>query len=256
MTRTDSPTNMAHSVHDRLMAMAKERNRPFNELLQYFAMERFLYRLSKSPAGRHFVLKGALLLTARDNLPFRPTRDIDLMGKTGNSEDNIWWGGTVEDNSFGTHEFLNLCEILGADAYVSINVGSATVYDMIEWIEYMTSDSDVEMANWRRRNGREEPWDIKFVGIGNESWGCGGDMTPEHYADLLRQYSIFAKMYGKEFCRGRRLFGCGPFRGSRRHELARQLSRRPAGGRLDGRIQDHQAGAAAHPGRNLHHGFA
>ena len=69
---------------------------------------------------------------------------------------------------------------------------------MIEWIEYMTSDSDVEMANWRRRNGREEPWDIKFVGIGNESWGCGGDMTPEHYADLLRQYSIFAKMYGKE----------------------------------------------------------
>src|SRR5690606_42070340 len=68
-----------------------------------------------------------------------------------------------------------LCEILGADAYVSINVGSATVYDMIEWIEYMTSDSDVEMANWRRRNGREEPWDIKFVGIGNESWGCGGD---------------------------------------------------------------------------------
>ena len=89
MTRTDSPTNMAHSVHDRLMAMAKERNRPFNELLQYFAMERFLFRLSKSSAGRHFVLKGALLLTAHADLPFRPTRDIDLMGKTGNSEDNI-----------------------------------------------------------------------------------------------------------------------------------------------------------------------
>ena len=89
MTRTDSPANMAHSVHDRLMAMAKERNRPFNELLQYFAMERFLYRLSKSPAGRHFVLKGALLLTAHADLPFRPTRDIDLMGKTGNSEDNV-----------------------------------------------------------------------------------------------------------------------------------------------------------------------
>ena len=89
MTRTDSPTNMVHSVHDRLMAMAKERNRPFNELLQYFAMERFLFRLSKSPAGRHFVLKGALLLTAHADLPFRPTRDIDLMGKTDNSEDNV-----------------------------------------------------------------------------------------------------------------------------------------------------------------------
>ena len=89
MTRSDSPVNMAHSVHDRLMALAKERNRPFNELLQYFAMERFLYRLSKSPAGRHFVLKGALLLSARADLPFRPTRDIDLMGKTDNSEDNV-----------------------------------------------------------------------------------------------------------------------------------------------------------------------
>ena len=89
MTRSDSPVNMAHSVHDRLMALAKERNRPFNELLQYFAMERFLYRLSKSPAGRHFVLKGALLLAARADLPFRPTRDIDLMGKTENTEDNV-----------------------------------------------------------------------------------------------------------------------------------------------------------------------
>lgn len=89
MTRNDSPVNMAHSVHDRLMALAKERNRPFNELLQYFAMERFLYRLSKSSAGRHFVLKGALLLAARADLPFRPTRDIDLMGKTDNSEDNV-----------------------------------------------------------------------------------------------------------------------------------------------------------------------
>ena len=89
MTRSDSPVNMAHSVHDRLMALAKERNRPFNELLQYFAMERFLYRLSKTPANRYFVLKGALLLVARADLPFRPTRDIDLMGKTDNSEDDV-----------------------------------------------------------------------------------------------------------------------------------------------------------------------
>lgn len=89
MTRSDSPTNLAHSVHDRLMALARERNRPFNELLQYYAMERFLFRLSKSPAGRHFVLKGALLLVARADLPFRPTRDIDLLGKTDNSEDNV-----------------------------------------------------------------------------------------------------------------------------------------------------------------------
>ncbi|HBX87348.1 MAG TPA: alpha-N-arabinofuranosidase [Marinilabiliaceae bacterium] len=111
--------------------------------------------------------------------------------------DNVFWGGTVEDNSFGTHEFLNLCEMIGADAYISANVGSGTVQEMVDWIEYMTSDKDVEMANWRRQNGRDKPWDVKFLGVGNESWGCGGDMTPEFYSDLLRQYSLYALQYGK-----------------------------------------------------------
>ncbi len=110
---------------------------------------------------------------------------------------NVFWGGTVENNEFGTHEFLNLCEMLGCDAYISANVGSGTVGEMVDWIEYMTSDDDVPMANWRRQNGREEPWtNVKFLGIGNESWGCGGDMTPEFYADKLRQFSVYAKMYG------------------------------------------------------------
>ncbi|MFW5753424.1 MAG: alpha-N-arabinofuranosidase [Marinilabiliaceae bacterium] len=111
---------------------------------------------------------------------------------------NYFWGGVTEDNSFGTHEFLNLCEELGADAYVSANVGSGTVKEMTEWIEYMTSDDDIPMANWRRENGREEPWDVAFLGIGNESWGCGGDMRPEFYSDLLRQYSLYANVYGEE----------------------------------------------------------
>lgn len=119
---------------------------------------------------------------------------------------NVFWGGTVEDNSFGTHEFLNLCEMLGCDPYISANVGSGTVDEMVQWIEYMTSDDDVEMANLRRKNGREKAWDVKFVGIGNESWGCGGDMLPEYYADLMRQYSNYARMYGGDkFQR----IGCG-----------------------------------------------
>jgi alpha-N-arabinofuranosidase len=109
---------------------------------------------------------------------------------------NVFWGGTVEDNSFGTNEFLNLCELLGCDPYISANVGSGTVGEMVEWIEYMTSDDDVPMANLRRKNGREKPWNVKFVGIGNESWGCGGSMTPEFYADLMKQYSNYAAMYG------------------------------------------------------------
>jgi alpha-N-arabinofuranosidase len=111
---------------------------------------------------------------------------------------NVFWGGSVEDNSFGTNEFLNLCEMIGADPYISANVGSGTVDEMVDWIEYMTSDDDVPMANWRRKNGREKPWDVKFLGIGNESWGCGGDMRPEYYSDKLRQYSLYAKMYGQE----------------------------------------------------------
>lgn len=119
---------------------------------------------------------------------------------------NVFWGGVIEDNSFGTHEFLNLCEMIGADAYISANMGSGSVDEMVDWIEYMTSDEDVPMANWRRENGREEPWDVKFLGIGNESWGCGGDMRPEYYSDLLRQYSLYARMYGQgKFTR----VGCG-----------------------------------------------
>ncbi|WP_044138600.1 alpha-N-arabinofuranosidase [Thermophagus xiamenensis] len=119
---------------------------------------------------------------------------------------NYFWGGVIEDNSFGTHEFLNLCEILGADPYVSVNVGSGTVEEMVEWIEYMTSDEDVPMANWRRENGREDPWDVKFLGIGNESWGCGGEMRPEYYSDLLRRYSLYANLYGQ---RKFKRIGCG-----------------------------------------------
>ncbi len=109
---------------------------------------------------------------------------------------NVFWGGTVEDNSFGTNEFLNLCEMLGCDPYISANVGSGTVGEMVDWIEYMTSDDNVPMANLRRKNGREKAWNVKFIGIGNESWGCGGNMTPEFYSDLMKQYSNYAAMYG------------------------------------------------------------
>lgn len=120
---------------------------------------------------------------------------------------NVFWGGSIEDNSFGTHEFLNLCELLGADAYISANVGSGTVQEMTQWIEYMTSNDELPMANWRRKNGRDKPWNVKFLGIGNESWGCGGDMSPHYYADLLRQYSLYVRRYG-----GRQMqrIGCGP----------------------------------------------
>ncbi|MGA4643189.1 alpha-N-arabinofuranosidase [Limisphaera sp. 4302-co] len=108
---------------------------------------------------------------------------------------NTHWGGVLENNHFGTHEFFDLCEQLGAEPYIAVNVGSGTVQEMMEWIEYITSDSDSAMANWRRRNGRQAPWRLPYVGIGNESWGCGGNMTPEYYSDLYRQFSTFVKNF-------------------------------------------------------------
>ena len=105
------------------------------------------------------------------------------------------WGGTLEDNSFGTHEFLNLCEMLGIEPYISGNVGSGSVEEMAKWVEYMTSDAKSTMADLRRANGREKPWKVKYFGIGNEAWGCGGNMTPEYYSDLFRRYGTYLRNY-------------------------------------------------------------
>ena len=108
---------------------------------------------------------------------------------------NTNWGGVVEDNSFGTHEFFELCDMLGCDAYIAGNLGSGTPRELAEWLEYMTSWSESPLANERRRNGRNDPWEVKYLGIGNENWGCGGMMTPEYYADEYRRYQQFAKSY-------------------------------------------------------------
>lgn len=107
---------------------------------------------------------------------------------------NASWGG-VDTNAFGTHEFLDLCEMLGADAYVNGNLGSGTPREMMEWVEYMTSDSDSTLARLRRQNGRDKPWKVPYFAVGNESWGCGGEMRPEYYADEYRRYATFVKDY-------------------------------------------------------------
>ncbi len=108
---------------------------------------------------------------------------------------NTIWGGVIETNAFGTHEFLDLCEMIGADAYIGGNVGSGSPQEMMEWVEYITSDSDSALANLRRQNGREKPWKLAFFGVGNENWGCGGQMRVEYYADLFRRYSTFIKNF-------------------------------------------------------------
>ncbi len=104
------------------------------------------------------------------------------------------WGGTVEDNSFGTHEFFNLCELLGCEPYLSGNVGSGSVEELAKWVEYITAE-DGPMARLRKENGREKPWKLKYLGVGNESWGCGGNFTPEYYADVYRRYQTYCRNF-------------------------------------------------------------
>ncbi|MBD1392705.1 alpha-N-arabinofuranosidase [Mucilaginibacter glaciei] len=108
---------------------------------------------------------------------------------------NTNWGGVTEDNSFGTHEFLELSKLLGCEPYIAGNVGSGTVEEMSKWVEYLNSNSSSTVVQMRKQNGHPEPYKVTYWGVGNESWGCGGNMTPEFYADQFKRYASFAKDY-------------------------------------------------------------
>jgi alpha-N-arabinofuranosidase len=110
---------------------------------------------------------------------------------------NSHWGGVIENNHFGTHEFLHVCELLDCEPYIAGNVGGGSPQEMQEWIEYMTFGGASTMADRRRQNGREEPWRITYFGIGNENWGCGGNMTAEHYANVYRRYQTYVRNHGE-----------------------------------------------------------
>jgi alpha-L-arabinofuranosidase len=104
---------------------------------------------------------------------------------------NKWWGGVTEDNSFGTHDFLNMCERIGADPYLAGNVGSGTVQELSQWVQYVNAEGVSPMSSWRKVNGRDKPWHVKYFGVGNEAWGCGGNMSAEYYSNIYRQYATF-----------------------------------------------------------------
>ena len=120
---------------------------------------------------------------------------------------NTHWGGVTENNHFGTHEFLDLCEQLGCEPYICGNVGSGSIQEMQQWVEYLTFDGRSPMADLRARNGHAEPWRVKFWGVGNENWGCGGNMRPEYYSDEYRRYQTYVRNFG-----GNRIYkiACGP----------------------------------------------
>lgn len=142
---------------------------------------------------------------------------------------NTHWGGVLEDNSFGTHEFMELCRQLGCKAYVNGNVGSGTVREMSEWVEYMTFDGVSPMADLRKKNGRKEPYTVDYFGVGNENWGCGGSMLPEYYANEYRRYQTYVRVYSPE--RPIYKIACGPSEGD--YGWTETLMRL-AGGYMDG----------------------
>jgi len=109
---------------------------------------------------------------------------------------NRWWGGDEVTNGFGTHEFFDFAELIGAKTYLSINMGSGTVAEASDWVEYVSSPTGSTLAQARRANGREAPWRIDYVGLGNEPWGCGGRMKAAYYADLMRQFVGYVAPYG------------------------------------------------------------
>lgn len=108
---------------------------------------------------------------------------------------NTHWGGVVEDNSFGTHEFFELCRQLDCETYVNGNMGSGTVQEMSEWVEYMTFEGVSPMADLREKNGHKDAWTVDFFGVGNENWGCGGNMNPEFYGNMYRRYQTYVRNY-------------------------------------------------------------
>jgi alpha-N-arabinofuranosidase len=108
---------------------------------------------------------------------------------------NANWGGAIEPNSFGTDEFMDFAQQIGAEAYVSVNVGSGTLEEASDWLAYMTSDQRSSAGADRAANGHAAPYKVEYLGIGNESWGCGGNMRPQYYTDLLKRYARFTRNY-------------------------------------------------------------
>lgn len=104
---------------------------------------------------------------------------------------NVNWGSPLEPNAFGTHEFMDFVEQIDSEAYLSVNVGSGSPQEAADWLEYLTTDQPTTLGTERAANGRKAPYRVKFLGLGNESWGCGGAMPAEAYVDRMRTYSWF-----------------------------------------------------------------
>src|SRR5690606_2546545 len=119
----------------------------------------------------------------------------DGVGPERRSTVNANWGGAIEPNTFGTDEFFDFLGMIGSEAFISVNVGSGTIQEAADWVAYMTADTRSSAGQERAANGHEDPYEIAFLGLGNENWGCGGNMRPEHYVDLMKRHARFDRNY-------------------------------------------------------------
>jgi len=105
------------------------------------------------------------------------------------------WAGVIEPNSFGTEEYFDFLGQVGAEAFISENVGSGTVAEAADWFEYMTSEKPTTLAKQRAANGHPAPYKIKVLGLGNENWGCGGAMSADHYVEEMKRFAHYTRNY-------------------------------------------------------------
>ncbi|SDD69387.1 alpha-N-arabinofuranosidase [Paenibacillus sp. UNCCL117] len=137
---------------------------------------------------------------------------------------NWHWGG-LESNQFGTDEFLHWCEQAGAEPYINVNLGTGTLIDSLRWIDYCNGRETADAA-WRKANGRDEPYNVKLWGIGNETWGHweAGQLSASDYAGRLANWAQFAKKYDSSL----QLLGVGSYEG-KDHDWDRKVLEAAAG---------------------------
>jgi len=112
-----------------------------------------------------------------------------------------------DPNAVGTNEFVHFCKLIGAEPYLAANVRSLPASAFYQWVEYCNSPAgSTTLAETRTAAGFAEPFRVKYWGVGNESWGCGGDFTPEEYAVEFRRYTSWLPTYGDEL----KLVASGP----------------------------------------------
>jgi len=132
----------------------------------------------------------------KDGIGPRPKRPSRLNYWSSALPNSVTGPARYEDNQFGTPEFMQLCKMVGAQPYLAVNARSATALDFAQWVEYCNAPrGTTTLAKQREADGVPEPYNVRYWGIGNEPWGCGGRLRPEEYAEEYRRFSAWVPWF-------------------------------------------------------------